>query len=188
MYICVCVYCLRLSSCLQAGERSELVRICCRFSKEHSLLQESTLHSAHQTVLSTFPPRDPAENPGQASPWRDPGPAHGGFLPTRRPPLARCHGAIREPSSHQIYFLPLCGFPKRQIRGSATEKPFGIFIHVKTCTERGACLGSMPCRRLPFVSPNKSTAPVQRDPGIWINHGYQLGNSLWAQVQSVPDD
>lgn len=156
----------RSTLCCRKALYTQHIRLSLAFS--HPVIQQRILARPHPGVTPALPME--------------------GFSQPAWPPLARCHGAIREPSSHQIYFLPLCGFPKRQIRGSATEKPFGIFIHVKTCTERGACLGSMPCRRLPFVSPNKSTAPVQRDPGIWINHGYQLGNSLWAQVQSVPDD
>lgn len=56
------VYCLRLSSCLQAGEGSDLVRIWCKFSKESALLQECTLHFQYiKNVISILPLHDPAE-------------------------------------------------------------------------------------------------------------------------------
>lgn len=86
---------------------------------------ESTLHRVHQTVIIIFPPWAPAQNPGQAHP--------GMTLREDFWPALPWHGAT---ALSQIYFLPPCGFPKWQIRGSAMEKLFGIFIHGKT-SEQG---------------------------------------------------
>lgn len=86
---------------------------------------ESTLHRVHQTVIIIFPPWAPAQNPGQTHP--------GVTLREDFWPALPWHGAT---ALSQIYFLPPCGFPKWQIRGSAMEKLFGIFIHGKT-SEQG---------------------------------------------------
>lgn len=147
LYMYIYVYCLWLSPCLQAGERSGVVGMCCRFSTEHS-----TLHWAHQAAVGIFPPWAPAGNPGQAHPgvtralpMEDFCPAHGGFLPSL-PGLPWLGATVLS----QIYFLSLCAFPKWGVRGSATEKLFGMFIHVKTSPEQGTSLGSMPCGRFPI--------------------------------------
>lgn len=130
------------SGCAAGSPRSTL---CCR-----KALYTLTTSNCHQHFLTLCSGRE--SWPG--SPLRDP---EGGFLSS--PPLAWCHGSIPGLSHLQIYFLPLCGFPKCKIRGSAMEKLFGIFTHVQTSTEQGVI------DSLSEIS-NQWTAPIQRDPGI----------------------
>lgn len=135
---------------------------------------ESTLHWVHQAVMTIFPPCVPAGNPGQAHPGVTPGRSSvqpcPGWVPQRCP-------RARPPADS---FPATPWLSQVRIRGSATEELVGIFIHVKTPANR-ACMGSMPC-------PSPPLNPMQRHPGIWVKHRYQLGNSAWARAQSVPDD